>query len=284
MLTLTLKNKRYAFPTSWNEFTTAHGPMFARMAEQMNLFEQGVVHFEYFRTALTIAILGLRDGRISSFSEEFQENIFRLSEQLSFPYKLHQAENGVQTCELTVCLSDNLFPKIDGVKGYLFHYDPSGKVDCTITAEQYIDSLGLMQAWQTTRQTSALASLVATLYPGVKNCSPALSTAVYYNLRGILSWIKNIPSYALIFSAPENTAGKRGNPAGLASSIYALAKAGYGSIDSIKDLPLFEYLDLLLQQTIVSIKTLAASQMKPTQIAERLNLPMGEVLKYTSQP
>lgn len=282
MLYLTLKKKRYALPTSWAELVPSQdADRFIRMCREMNLYELGTVHFEHFRIAMTIAILGLRNNKISSFSDNLSENLFRLGEQLSFPYRLKEQDGGT-VCEMTITLSDNLIPKLHGTPGYRFHYDPSGRVDCDLTAERYIDALSLMQAWHSSRQVTALEALAKTLYPGLKRVKPDEAFAVYYNFRGILSWIQAIPSYRLIFTAPETDGTEpRKNPVGLASSIYSLSKAGYGPIDSVKDLPLFDYLDILLQQSIESIRTLAASNLKPTQIAERLSLPTDLVLEYT---
>ena len=282
MLYVSFKKARYALPTSWAELVPARDTgLFIRMCKEMNLYESGMVHFEHFKVALTVAILGLRNAKVPSFTEEFAENIFRLSEQLTFPYRLYERIDGQTVCEINVILSDNLIPKLHGTKGYIFHYDPSGKMDCDLTAERYIDSLSLMQAWQKSSQPSALESMAKTLYPGLKKVSSEEALAVYYNFRGILSWIRAIPAYKLIFTAAEEGTQPKKNPVGLASSIYSLSKAGYGPIDSVKDLPLFDYLDLLLQQSIESIRTLAASQMKPVQIAERLGLPTDLVLEYT---
>ena len=280
MLYLTLKKKRYSFPTSWREFTPAEAGMFRRMAREMNLYENGMVHFEYFRIALTIAILGLRNTKVPGLEGELAENLFRLSEQLSFPFAIHEGAEGESVCEMTVCLSDNLFPVLHGHRGYIFHYDQSGKVDCDITAERYVDCLSLMQAWQKSKVPTALESMVRTLYPGIRKVTPDDALAVYYNFRGILSWIRAIPAYRLLFTPSEGGDQGKKNPIGLASSIYSLSKAGYGPIESVKDLPLFDYLDILLQQSIESIRTLAASGMKPVQVAERLGLPTDLVLEY----
>lgn len=260
--------------------TPENNAMFIRMSSFLYSFEAGEIDFESFKIGIVFAILGIRNGKVSRFSEEFTENIYRLTEQLSFPYRLVERAGERIVCELTISLSENLIHSISYTKGYLFHYDPSGRMDCNLTAEQYIDALSLMQAWQKTRHFSALESLAKTLYPGLKKASRDETIAVYYNFRGILSWIQAIPAYALIFTPSDNPDANKKNPVGLASSIYSLSKAGYGSIDSVKDLPLFDYLDLLLQQSIDSILTLASTDMKPVKIAERLGLPTDLVLQY----
>lgn len=281
MLTVTLKSKPYNFPTSWEEFTPDQGAAFVRMASCMDDFESGRIDFEAFTVGITLAQLGVE--KVSAFTDEFAENVWRLKELLAFPYKITTAADGRRIANLTVKLSENLLPQIRDTKGYAFRREPSGRMDCSLTAEQYIDALELMQAYQNTRHPSALESLVLTLYPGIQHASAEESIAVYYNFRGILAWIRSIPSYALIFppsdGAEREVSGH--NPVGLASSIFSLAKAGYGDINTVKDLPLFSYLGLLMQQSIESIHTLSASGMKPTQIADRLNLPIDIVLQYT---
>lgn len=281
MLTVTLKRKPYTFPTSWEEFTPSLGGAFRRMARAMYDFESGRIDFEAFRIVLTLAILGVE--KVPQFTDEFSENICRLCEMLAFPYTVREREDGSRIAELTVCLSENLLPEIQGTRGYAFRREPSGRMDCSLTAEQYIDALELMQAWQNTRQISALENLVRTLYPdAVHQISEDDALAVYYNFRGILAWIRSIPSYAIIFPPEDTTRPASGhNPVGLAGSIFSLAKAGYGDINAIKDLPLFSYLGLLMQQSIESIRTLSASGMKPTQICDKLNLPIDIVLQYT---
>lgn len=280
MITVTLKSRPYAFPTRWEEFTPAMGRTFLRMAHEMALFETGAVPFDEFTVTLTLAILGV--DKVRKMTDEFSENIYRLGEHLRFPYTVRTLEDGSRVADLTVCLSENLLPEIGGVRGYTFRRESSGRMDCSLTAEQYIDALELMQAWQNTKQTSALENLVRTLYPGAKRIQPDEAFAVYYNFRGILAWIRSIPAYALIFPPEESGhPGSGRNPVGLASSIFTLAKAGYGDINAIKDLPLFSYLGLLMQQTIESIRTLAASGLKPTQISERLGLSIDLVLQHT---
>ena len=284
MITLTLKKKPYTFPTRWEEFTPELGRTFVRLSREMALFETGVHTFDAFKVAITIAILGLREGKIPAFTDEFNENIFRLGEHFTFPYSIRQQEDGSRVADITISLSENILPTLQGTKGYSFRREPSGRMDCTLTAEQYIDSLELMQAYQNSHHVGALENLVKTLYPGIRRATADEVWAVYYNFRGIINWIRNIPSYALIFTTDDSGAqegGQRRNPVGLASSIYSLAKAGYGDINTVKVLPLFSYLALLMQQTIESIRTLAASNMKPIQISERLHLPVDLVLQYS---
>lgn len=277
MLKLTFRKRTYDVPDRWGEFTPADGPRLVMMAGPMADFELGRIGFEEFRVRLALASAGIR--KVPEITDALAENVFRLSERLDYPYRVSERPDGSLAAEITVTLSENLLPVLRGRRGYRFHRDPSGKMDCSLTAEQYIDALSLLQAWQSTRSLTALQELAAVLYPGLKGASEAELHAVAYNFRGILSWIRAIPSYALIFTT-DGEGRQAKNPVGLASSVYSLAKAGYGSVSEVQALPLFGYLDILLQQTVESIRTLAASKLKPTQIAERLSLPTDLVCDY----
>jgi len=287
MLSVTFNRKTRHFPTRWNELTPKDGRLFIRMASEMADFEAGRIDFDTFTVGTTIAILGIRKVK-GGFTGLFAENIYRLGEMLDFPYRLITRPDGTREAVLTVCLSENLIPRLRGRRGYSFRYDLSGQMDCSLTAEQYIDVLSLMQAWQKTRRRTALEAIARTLYPGVRTerLSDAELQGVYYNFRGILTWIRAIPAYAILFrtaSEGEGAAAPRKAPSGLSSSIYSLAKAGYGSIDEIAALPLFNYLDLLLQQTAESIRSLAAASLKPTQISAKLDIPVELILEYVKE-
>ena len=278
MISITLKKKAWRIPDRWGELTPADGPRFVAMSSAMASFEEGLITFDEFRVRLTLAAAGIR--KVPEITDTMAENVYRLSELLTYPYRLSERPDGSRVAEIDVVLSENLLPELHRVAGYRFHRDPSGKMDCSLTAEQYIDALSLLQAHRATRQPSALQDIVRVLYPGVKGVTPDEARAVAYNFRGILAWIRSIPSYALIFATEETASAPAKNPVGLAASVYTLAKAGYGSIAEVKGLPLFGYLDLLLQQTVESIRTLAASKLTPTKIAERLALPTDLICDY----
>lgn len=274
MIGLTLGRKHYNLPARWNEVS---GREFPLLAEAMHDFESGADTFEQFKIRTTAALTGLRPKRLSKLTDALAENLFRLSEILNFGYEVEGSE-----ARLTVCLNRNLLPVVRRVKGYTFRHDPSGELDSDLSAEQYIDAVSYMQAYVATRQESALYSLALTLYPGLnKRRRPDARTlyAIFYNFRGILEYLRSLPTYQLIFHEPLERRESQ-NPVGMAGSIYSLAKAGYGDIETVKGLPLFTYLDILLQQTIESIRAYAGSKMKPGEISEKMNMPVELILPF----
>jgi len=102
--------------------------------------------------------------------------------------------------------------------------------------------------------------------------------AIFYNYRGIMDTIAADPDYDLIF----NTQPAKGapSPVGPQSSILALSKAGFGTIEQIRALDVYTYLSALVQQTVDSIRALAGSGMKTGEVADRLRLDPEQVAPY----
>lgn len=160
-------------------------------------------------------------------------------------------------------------------------------IETSIVAEQYIDAISVMKLYSSGHEDSALDILVKVLYcplPYSKDnmqkvmlhqFSREQKVAAYYNFRGLLEWIRKIDKYDLIFNSAEPRSGR--SPIGLEGSLYSLSKAGYGIYKDICSLDLFTYLDMLLSQTIESIHSLKGCGLKLTEIAEKLNLTIGQI-------
>ena len=67
------------------------------------------------------------------------------------------------------------------------------------------------------------------------------------------------------------------------SFAFALSKSGYGTLKEIKDLDVFTYLGALVQMSIESIRQLAAAKLSTGQIAEKLNIPVSEILPHITE-
>ena len=285
MLVVTFGNHRYDLPARWSELTSEHGRQFTALCSAMSSFESGEIPFWKFRVLIVAALLNIRFKKLFDKPEgTLYENFYRIAEQIDFPFTLSRAADGSESAAITILLSRNLLPKIGMHRGYTFDHHADGELECTLTAEQYIDALALMQAYGAGKQLSSLQSLAETLYPGLKGAKTDKDTllAVYYNFRGILQYIQSLPSYRLIFATLPSEGGSPANPVGMSGTIYTLAKLGYGDINTVKSLNLFTYLDLLLQQSVDTIKTYVGMKLKPNEIADRMNLPLDLIFPYTS--
>lgn len=280
MITLKLKKTRHV-PNRWNELSE---DQFVRLAGAIADFENGTTNFEQFKVMSVAAILDLKINRLK-MTDTLYENLFRISEQLSFPYTLHEKEDHKEV-EFKICINRQMQPKVKQNKGYVFTVD-SGMIETTIVSEQYVDAISVMKLYSSDHSKQGLDMLVKVLYcplPYSKEnmqkvklhqFSRAQKLAVYYNFRGLLEWIKRIDKYDIIFNSAEDKPGK--SPIGMEGSLYSLSKAGYGEFRDICKIDLFTYLDLLLSQTIESIHTLKGCGLKPTEIAEKLNLTVGQI-------
>ena len=280
MITLKLRKSRQV-PNRWHELDEAQ---FVRLSGAIADFEAGVTTFEQFKVMTVAAILDLKVNRLKMTDTLF-ENLFRISEQLDFPYRILEKEDR-KGVEFRICVNRQMMPKVKQNKGYVFTVD-SGMIETSIVSEQYVDALSVMKLYSSDHSEQALDMLVKVLYcplPYSKENMQKVKLhqftreqklAAYYNFRGLLEWIRRIDKYDIIFNSAENRPGR--SPLGMEGSLYSLSKAGYGVFRDICKLDLFTYLDLLLSMTIESIHSLKGCGLKPTEIAEKLNLTVGQI-------
>ena len=280
MITLKLRKSRQV-PNRWHELDEAQ---FVRLSGAIADFEAGVTTFEQFRVMTVAAILDLKVNRLKMTDTLF-ENLFRISEQLDFPYRILEKEDRKEV-EFRICVNRQMVPKVKQNKGYVFTVD-SGMIETSIVSEQYVDALSVMKLYSSDHSEQALDMLVKILYcplPYSKENMQKVKLhqftreqklAAYYNFRGLLEWIRRIDKYDIIFNSAEDRQGR--SPLGMEGSLYSLSKAGYGVFRDICKLDLFTYLDLLLSMTIESIHSLKGCGLKPTEIAEKLNLTVGQI-------
>lgn len=284
MITLKLRKTRQV-PNRWHELDEAQ---FVRLSGAIADFEAGVTTFEQFKVMTVAAILDLKVNRLKMTDTLF-ENLFRISEQLDFPYRILEKEDRKEV-EFRICVNRQMMPKVKQNKGYVFTVD-SGMIETSIVSEQYVDALSVMKLYSSDHSEQTLDMLVKVLYcplPYSKENMQKVKLhqftreqklAAYYNFRGLLEWIRRIDKYDIIFNSAEDRPGR--SPLGMEGSLYSLSKAGYGVFRDICKLDLFTYLDLLLSMTIESIHSLKGCGLKPTEIAEKLNLTVGQISSVT---
>ena len=280
MITLKLRKSRQV-PNRWHELDEAQ---FVRLSGAIAAFEAGITTFEQFKVMTVAAILDLKINKLNMTDTLF-ENLFRISEQLDFPYRILEKEDRKEV-EFRICVNRQMMPIVKQNKGYVFTVD-SGMIETSIVSEQYVDAISVMKLYSSDRSDQALDMLVKVLYcplPYSKENMQKVKLhqftreqklAAYYNFRGLLEWIRRIDKYDIIFNSAEDRPGR--SPLGMEGSLYSLSKAGYGVLREICKLDLFTYLDLLLSMTIESIHSLKGCGLKPTEIAEKLNLTVGQI-------
>lgn len=286
MITIRLSRHSYRVPDRWDDFSKENAEKFVRLCHAFDLFETGAIDFRSLEAGVAAALLGIDATMIPKHNDILAENIFRLTEKLSFPYKFQDNEDGSRTVSVNVTMRVNLLPEIRRIKGYRFHITNDGMVDCDLTAEQYVDALSLMELYTSSRKAEVLDELFKVLYGGQNRGSSVLrkipmvyKIAVYYNFRGILEWLKMLSDFRMIFATSEKKTSAS-SPLGLSGAIFTLSKSGYGTLQEIRNLDLMSYLGALVQLNIDGIYSLQSAGLKPGEIAEKMNLPMECVLPY----
>lgn len=275
-------NKTYEVATQWSELDT---DQFVSLAEAIERFELGACSFDEFRIASVAAILRI-DLRKTKLTDTMAENFFRISEQLTFFYTVTDREDRKEI-SFRIILNRQILPEIGRNYGYRFSCQ-YGIADTDMVAEQYVDAIALMQLYGKNHDEPVLDRLVSVLYApapyGIETVAKVRAAdmqhrfkiAAYYNFRGILEWIRRLPKYDIIFNR-NGSHGSGVSPMGLEGSIYTLAKAGYGDYRQICRLNLFTYLDMLLDQSIESVRTLKGCGLKPIEIADKLHLDIDQI-------
>ena len=278
MITVKLKNK-HEIPSRWSDFTPQMKDQFVALACAMDDFERGIFTFEQFKLCIVVSLLGVQLHKLKMSGDTFYENAFRISELVTFPYTLTDQEDGSKVVNVNISLCRNILPELGGHKGYTLDVTPAGVVDCDLTAEKYVDALTLTDLYTKTRSSETLEQLVSLLYGSSRGISILEQTAVYYNFRGFLEWLHNLPQYALIFHTTSKRSGAA-SPLGLSSSIFTVSKQGYGTLKEIKELDCFAYLGVLVQMSIDSIHQLASAGLKAGEISEKTRIPIDLVLLH----
>lgn len=106
MITLKLKKSRQV-PNRWHELNEEQ---FVRLAGVISDFEKGVTNFEQFKVMTVAAILDLKVNKLK-MTETLFENLFRISEQLDFPYKIREKEDHKEV-EFRICVNRQMQPKV----------------------------------------------------------------------------------------------------------------------------------------------------------------------------
>ncbi len=293
MITVKFKKTTMAIPTRWEELSEKFASAFVAMCPWFEHFETGQCSFADLKTGITLALLGVDISRLKEVSDTASENIFRISELLSFPFEESAPdESGTRVVAIHITLPRNLQPKViyPGILTrktvdcvHNFGITSGGVVQCDITAELYADTLELLDIYTSTRDTDTLDMLFSKYYGRLpRGLSRESKLALYYNLRGYFDWIRTLPDYNLLFNRSRVSEQEPRQPAplGTSSGIYTLSKAGYGTLEEIKALPLFEYLGVMVQIVVDNIHELAALQVKPSEIAEKLGLSVEQVFPY----
>lgn len=237
------------------------------------------------------------DERFCNLSEANKERLRKkLPSQLDMSDPEIRIASGFEVhVRFSLCFAAQLLPCLPSdtdLNGYRFTC--SGTLASTdMTARQYVSAMGLLEALTPEAEylDEILSSLLCALYSGdgtdmsryPAGRIPLIEkVAVMYNFRAVNEWISRIPKYSLLFRRNPSGEGRK-SPLGMEASLYTLSEKGYGDIETVGNMNLFTYLDVLLKQTIDSVLSLHSCKMKPQEIASELGLSVEQVMTLISK-
>ena len=167
-----------------------------------------------------------------------------------------------------------------------------GQLSSSLTARQYIEASECLTGIDKNRDLIPL--LTATLYqPGVYSpvwahdnvnllsaVDPAILEAVALNFQAFVLLLFTKTHFSILWQ--KDVKGKQNKnklSVGLKDGIYALSEDGYGDINTVGDMPLIEYLEILRKKKIDAVRTMHSAEMKLTEIAEKTGLDIETINK-----
>lgn len=185
-------NNKFHIPNQWEELSPSQ---FCNVGKALRLLEMGEVDFPEFKLLVIYALLE-ENPKPQPQNDTYCENLFRISEHITFPYKFVYPDEKFQNfpqdirqwlgkhlpadtedpflriaagmdryVEPDLHFAKQLVPLLPGtnLKGYTFSV--TGQVvNTTLTAQQYIDANTMLQQYHSSRDISFLEDLARILY------------------------------------------------------------------------------------------------------------------------
>ncbi len=295
------KNKTLSLPDCWEDLTPDEA--LATVAILERLFS-GEIDPVQARLEMLFCYTGYKPNpfiRNSRIRENIHFNLFRLSEQLNFAFRIEQTEGSpVKRIVPQFDFRRNPLPfvLIDKVKyaGKIFNLDITAKTD--IRAKEFVDAFDLYSAYYSLTapedKEECLNQLCAILYPACPDHHRNLVSGQIERMRQldsnkkrlILSWFSGIvnfytthPVYSLLFYGKKD--GENSDEKvklGMNEVALYLTKEGYGNVDAM---PLNDYFDAQIKSLKDTINKALSAKIKPLELTRQTGIPVSTIMKLS---
>jgi hypothetical protein len=223
-------------------------------------------------------------------------NIYRISEQITFSYT-QSGDEFIFNFDIDRFFILTIDIDTIEMKGLTFNINDNGIISTDMTAEEFVDAYNFYVMFENSKNIGILKYMALIFLRPVVNGKKIEYSSVsciqnamalsdidssvlfgcYIQFAGLMNFILKRTNYALLFKGDAQQAGKIS--IGLAETIYSLSKTGYGSKSEIAKLNLFEYLDLLLKETLDYVKELNAMEKTYNEISELTGLSIDQITR-----
>lgn len=199
------------------------------------------------------------------------------------------------TYVVDACFAAQLIPSITISKTTYQGVDINthcGHLSCSLTARQYIDASECLN--NIDKNPELLPLLAAILYkpsdcPGqwshdnvslFASLPAATLEAVALCFQAFVLFLFTKTHFSILWKKGKNKDAQKGKlSVGLKEGIYTLSEDGYGDINTVGNISLIEYLEILRKKKIDAVRSMHAAEMKLTEIAEKTGLDLQTIQK-----
>ncbi len=224
----------------------------------------------------------------SAFSEGTRKVLYRiLPEELADDSaEIRAARKLKKHRVIDAVVGKNLIPEVplrrNTIRGYTF--DQTGNLlQFDLTAGDFIDACTVYDQFSETGDPVYLDLITAALYGNppietIRKIDPDTKAAILFNFQSNLLFLQENTDYAVLWwTQPEKSKKKATNRLGFSDSLYTIAKAGYGDLQGLKELPVIDFLNLLIKELRDAVLALKESKKNNAEIAEATHLTLAQV-------
>lgn len=173
------------------------------------------------------------------------------------------------------------------LQGWSAHLD-GGALTTSMTSYQFAQEYDLLAAISDGSSRRTMALLVGLLY-GADTDDAALMNligqlpddilqAAILNFQAFVTFIFTRTPFSILWSSGSGTSKKQESLA-MSDSLYGLCKEGYGNYEQVERMPLMTYLGIMRSEMITAVRSMAATETAPEDIAARMGLSVEQVKK-----
>lgn len=156
-----------------------------------------------------------------------------------------------------------------------------------ISSSQFSDSLELYNLYSKTNDESYLNMLISALFVNneksntrsisknskhINRINQITKISILFQFRSLLEYV--MQNYSLLFS---NETNDEKFSLGFSETLYETSKGGYGNIESVSSMNLFDFLQIQLKIRIDDLKELKTSGMKIFEISQKTGIPITQL-------
>jgi hypothetical protein len=273
----TTPNSKYTIPTRWELLTPSQYLFLCGLISEFAAGNatQGDVQLHFICKMLGVNPIEITDA-------DAMANLIILSEQIDFIFD----ENGKVNISFLAQLMPNLKANGNIYRGYEVNTSFDTLTSSLVT-KQFIDAQEVLKS-----NANNLPLLAAILYcpkpyaeekahklaKDFANINLLVLHAIALNFQALVTFLFTKTHFSLL------AAGKKTDPipeiaTGLAETMYNLSNDGLGDIETIKQMPMIEFLTILRKKLIESVKTMHDAKIDIVEIASKTGLSTGIIKK-----